>query len=387
MPVLNSIADMAEEMKAWRRHLHAHPELGLDCHETAAFAVARLKEFGVVEIHEGVGKTGVVALIRGRGPGRTIGLRADMDALPMTEGTGADHASTVPGRMHGCGHDGHTTMLLGAAKYLVGTRNFAGTVALIFQPGEETGLGGPAMLADGMMERFGIEEIYALHTSPRHEVGTFATRPGPLMAAVTDFDIRIRGRGGHGAYPQNSRDPVAAALTIGNAIQTISSRNSDAIEPLVVSITQIHAGTTHNVIPAEAYLGGTIRSYSTAVQEMVRRRMKEICDGIGAAMGVEAEIGGLIDLAPTLNDPTKTDFAVSVAEEIAGRDRVIPDHPPLMGAEDFGAMLAVRPGAMVFLGQGVGPMVHEPDFDFNDEAAPVGASYLARLVERALPLG
>lgn len=387
MPVLNSIAEMAEEMKAWRRYLHARPELGLDCHETASFVAERLRAFGVDEIHEGIGRTGIVALIGGRGPGRTIGLRADMDALPITEATGADHASGVPGRMHGCGHDGHTAMLLGAAKHLAGTRNFAGRVALVFQPGEETGQGGPAMLADGMMERFGIEEIYAIHTSPRHELGVIATRQGPLLAAVTDFDIRITGRGGHGAFPQAARDPVAAALMIGTALQTISSRNADVNEPLVISITQIHAGTTHNVIPAEAFLGGTIRSYNPAVQEMVQRRMRDICVGVGAAMEVEVEIAGLIDLAPTINDPARAAFAVSVAEEVVGRARVIPDHPPLMGAEDFGAMLAVRPGAMVFLGQGLGPMLHEADFDFNDEAAPHGASFFVRLVERALPLG
>lgn len=387
MPVLNSIAEMAGEMKVWRRHLHAHPELGLDCPETAAFVAARLREVGADEIHEGIGRTGVVALIRGRAEGRTIGLRADMDALPMTETGGGDHASTVPGRMHACGHDGHTTMLLGAAKYLAATRNFAGTAALIFQPGEETGEGGPAMLADGIMGRFAIEEVYALHTSPRQDLGVFITRPGPFMAAVTDFDIRILGRGGHASRPQETRDPVAAALMIGTALQTIVARNSDAGDALVVSITQLHAGTTHNVIPAEARIGGTVRSYRPEVQDMARSRIREISEGIARAMGVRVEIGGRIDLAPTVNDPACIEFAVSVAREVSGGRRVIADHPPLMGSEDFGAMLAVRPGAILFMGQGLGPMVHETDFDFRDDALPIGASYFARLVERALPIG
>ena len=387
MPVLNSIAEMEAEMKGWRRHLHAHPELGLECRETAAFVAARLRDFGVDEIHEGIAESGIVAIIEGQGDGPTIGLRADMDALPMPETTGAAHASTVAGRMHACGHDGHTTMLLGAAKYLAQTRNFAGTVALVFQPGEEPGEGGPAMLADGMMDRFAIAEIYALHTSPKQDLGTFVTRPGPFMAAVSDFDIHIRGRGGHASRPEESRDPVAAALTIGAAIQTILARNTAANDQLVVSVTQVHAGSTHNVIPATAYIGGTIRSYRPEVQDLAKRRLREICDGIAAAMGVTVEIGGQIDLAPTLNDPDATRFAVSVAAEVSGEGQVTSDHPPLMGSEDFGAMLAERPGAMLFLGQGKGPGVHETDFDFNDAAAPIGASYFARLVERALPLG
>lgn len=387
MPVLNSIAEMEAEMKGWRRHLHAHPELGLDCHGTAAFVAARLREFGVDEVHEGIGRTGVVALIRGRGTGGAIGLRADMDALPMAEATGAAHASTVAGRMHACGHDGHTTMLLGAAKYLAATRNFAGTAALIFQPGEETGEGGPAMLAEGIMERFAIAEVYALHTSARQDLGTFFTRPGPFMAAVSDFDIHIRGQGGHGARPHQSRDPVAAALAIGNALNTIVARNADANDQLVLSVTQIHAGCAHNVIPAEAHLGGTVRSYRPEVQALALRRLREISVGIAAGMGVTVEVGTGIGLAPTVNDPEATQAALSVATEIAGAGRVTGDHPPLMGSEDFGAMLAVRPGAILFLGQGQGPGVHETGFDFNDAAAPFGASYFARLVERRLPLG
>ncbi len=386
MAVLNSIAEGAEMMRDWRRHLHRHPEIGLDCQRTAAFVAARLAEFGVDDIHEGIGRSGVVALIRGRAEGPVVGLRADMDALPMTETTGAEHASAVAGRMHACGHDGHTTMLLGAARYLAGTRNFAGTVALIFQPAEETGEGAKAMLADGMIERFGISKVFALHTSPMHDLGVFATRPGPYMAAVGDFDITIRGRGGHGAYPHRARDPVAAALVIGNAIQTIVSRNADANDQVVVSITTIAAGSAFNVIPAEARLAGTIRCFSPATRDMVRARMRAICDGVAAAMEVTVEIASTIDLDPTINHEVETAFAAEVAREIAGNQGVVIEPHPHMGGEDFGAMLAACPGAFLFIGQGRGPMVHETDFDFNDEAAAHGASFLARVAERALPV-
>ncbi|WP_127903343.1 M20 aminoacylase family protein [Solirhodobacter olei] len=387
MPVLNSIAESAAEMTAWRRHIHQNPEIGLDCEKTAAFVAERLRAFGVDELHEGLGRTGLVALIRGREEGPVIGLRADMDALPMTETTGADYASATPGRMHACGHDGHTTMLLGAAKYLAATRNFAGTVALIFQPAEETGEGAHAMVDEGVMDRFDITQVYGIHTSPMHDLGVFSTRPGPFMAAVGDFDILIKGRGGHGAYPQRSRDPVAAALVMGNALQTILSRNADANDEVVISITQIHAGSAFNVIPAEARLGGTIRCFSLEARDMVRRRMKEICEGVAAGMGVEVEISSTIDLDPTINHEAETEFAAAVAREVAGEAGLVIEPHPHMGGEDFGAMLAARPGAYLFLGQGKGPMVHETNFDFNDAAAPIGASFFARLVERALPVG
>ncbi len=387
MPVLNSIAESAEEMATWRRHLHRNPEIGLDCHQTAAFVAEKLRAFGVDEVHEGIGFSGVVGVIRGRAEGPAIGLRADMDALPMTEATGADHASAVPGRMHACGHDGHTTMLLGAAKYLAATRNFAGTVVLLFQPAEETGEGAHAMVDEGVMERFGVAQVYALHTSPMHDLGVFATRPGPYMAAVGDFDIRIQGRGGHGAYPQRSRDPVAAALVMGNALQTILSRNASANDEVVLSITEIHAGSAFNVIPAEARMGGTIRCFSVEARDMVRQRMREICEGVAAAMGVEVSIASSIDLDPTVNHPAETEFAAAVAREVSGEAGLVIEPHPHMGGEDFGAMLAARPGAFLFLGQGRGPMVHETNFDFNDAAAPYGASFFARLVERALPAG
>lgn len=383
MPVLNSIAEASAEMAIWRRHIHQNPEIGLDCAKTAAFVVERLRDFGVDEIHEGIGRTGVVAVIKGRAEGPVLGLRADMDALPMTETTGADHASATPGAMHACGHDGHTTMLLGAAKYLAETRNFAGTVVLIFQPAEETGEGAKAMLAEGIMDRFGVERVFGIHTSPMHDLGLFTTREGPFMAAVGDFDIHIKGRGGHGAYPQRSADPVAAALVMGNALQTIVSRNADANDEVVVSITQLNAGSAFNVIPAEARLGGTIRCFSVDARDMVRRRMREICEGVAAAMGVSVEINSKIDLDPTVNHGAETALAAEVAAEVSGVEMVAHPH---MGGEDFGAMLGARPGAFLFLGQGIGPMVHETNFDFNDEAAPIGASFFARLVEKALPV-
>ncbi|MEO1961270.1 MAG: amidohydrolase, partial [Paracoccus sp. (in: a-proteobacteria)] len=248
MPVLNRIADFADQMTAWRRHLHQHPELGFDCHMTAAFVAARLREFGVDQIHEGIGRSGIVAIIEGRGDGPTIGLRADMDALPMDETTGLPHASQVAGRMHACGHDGHTTMLLGAAKYLAETRNFGGRVALIFQPAEEDGGGGDAMVREGMMDRFGISRVFAMHNSPGQETGSFQTTPGPIMAAVDRFDIHVKGQGGHGAMPHLTADPVVAAVAIVSAIQTISSRNHYALDDLALSVTQIHTGSADNVV-------------------------------------------------------------------------------------------------------------------------------------------
>ena len=384
MPTLNSIAEMGGEMKMWRRHLHAHPDLGMDCGPTAAFVVDKLRAFGVDEVHPGIGQTGVVALIHGRAPGPTIGLRADMDALPMADTTGAPHASLTPGRAHACGHDGHTTMLLGVAKYLSETRAFAGIAALIFQPGEEIGEGGKAMLADGLMDRFAIAEVYALHTDPTTPLGHFATRPGPFMAAVTDFEIEITGKGGHGAYPQDSADPVAAALMLGQGIMTILARNTDANDQLVISLTQIHAGSAPNVIPDTARLGGTIRSYRPEVQDMALHRLSQIAQGTAAAMGVTVTLRDLGGLAPVLNDPACTAFAAETAATITGDATTV--HRQLLIAEDFGAMLAARPGAMLFLGQGVGPGLHETGFDFNDAAAPIGASFFARLIERRLPL-
>ena len=387
MPVVNRIASFADDLKTWRRHLHAHPELGLECRETAKFVVDRLREFGVDEIHENIAVSGVVAIIRGRGEGPTIGLRADMDALPIQEETSADYASKTPGRMHACGHDGHTTMLLGAARYLAETRNFSGRVALIFQPGEELGDGGKVMCDEGMMERFGIGQVFALHTAVSFDVGTFAMRKGPIMASTDEFEIRIRGKGGHGAYPHLTSDPVAAALQLGQALQTIVARNIPALDSVVVSVTRINAGTANNVIPEHATLGGTVRSHSAEARASVRARFEEICRGMAGVMRTEIELDYVEGVPPTVNHADQTDFAAEVATEIVGADNIVSEMPPRMGAEDFSYMLERRPGAYVFIGQGAGPFPHNPGFDFNDDIAPLGASYLVRLAEMAQPIG
>ena len=386
MPVINSIAANAEEMQRWRQHLHANPEIEFDCHETAAFVAERLREFGVDELHEGIATSGLVAIINGKGQGGTIGLRADMDALPMSETTGLPYASANPGAMHACGHDGHTTMLLGAAKYLAETRNFAGRVALIFQPAEEGGGGAGVMVEEGIMDRFAIDEVYALHNLPDLPVGHFETTPGPIMAAVDEFHIDIRGKGGHAAFPQDCVDPVAAAVAIAQALQTILSRNHDTRKEAVVSLTQIHTGSTDNVIPDTAYLNGTVRTFAPEVQEMIRRRMQEIVAGQAASFGVEAELRYEMHYPATINDADKVAFAAKVAAEISGAEAVEANRPMEMGAEDFSYMLEKRPGAYLFIGQGQSAGLHHPNYDFNDELSPVGASFFARLVERALPL-
>lgn len=388
MPVKNRLAEMHAEITKWRRHLHAHPELMYDVHETAGFVVDRLKAFGVDEITPGIGKTGVVAVIRGRTDtqGRVIGLRADMDALPINEATGVDYASTVPGKMHACGHDGHTTMLLGAARYLAETRNFRGRVALLFQPAEEEGGGADIMVKEGVMERFDVAQVYALHNAPGFAEGAFYTTPGPIMAAVDTFDIHIQGVGGHGAMPHDTRDPVMAACGIAQAIQTIVSRNHYALDDLVISVTQIHTGTVNNVIPDTAYLNGTVRTFDPAVQQMVMTRLEEIVQGQAASYGVTATLDYVVGYPATVNDSDKTGFAAEVAREVAGADRVIANSGREMGAEDFSYMLQERPGAYLFLGQGDGPGLHHPKYNFNDEIAPVGASFFVRIVEKAQPL-
>ena len=384
MPVINRIADYADQMKVWRRYLHQHPELGTDCFNTAAYVVERLQEFGITDIHEGIAKTGVVALIHGQAPGPVIGLRADMDALPILEATGVAHASLTPGKMHACGHDGHTTMLLGAAKYLAETRNFAGTVALIFQPAEETGGGAEVMVAEGMMDRFNIEQVYAIHNVPGTPVGEFYTTPGPIMAAVDTFHIEVTGKGGHGAMPHETRDPVVAAVGIVQAIQTISSRNHYALDDLVISVTQIHTGSAHNIIPETAYINGTIRTFSKSVLAMVRSRMAEIVAGQSASYGVAGTLRFEPGFPPTVNDPAKTAFAVEAARAVGlcVKDDALRE----MGAEDFCYMLESRPGAYLFLGNGDTPGLHHAGYDFADETAPYGASFFVKLVEMAQPL-
>lgn len=386
MPIVNSIAALSEQMTGWRRHLHSIPELGLDCHRTAAFVVERLREFGIADIHEGIARTGVVAIIEGRAPGRTIGLRADMDALPMEDLSGAEWRSTVPGMAHSCGHDGHTTMLLGAARYLAETRNFAGRVALIFQPAEENEGGGRIMVEEGMMERFAIDEVYGLHNAPGETEGHLLTNPGALLAGVDEFTISIEGRGGHGAMPHQTADPVVAAASMVLALQSIVSRNASALDRVVVSVTQIHTGTAMNIVPGTAMLNGTVRYFDKAVQAMVRARMAEITEFQARSFGMTARLDYVEGYPPTINHPAQAAFAVEVAREVVGADAVVADCPPIMPGEDFAYMLEARPGAYLFLGQGDTPTCHHPAYDFNDAIAPVGASFFARLVERALPL-
>ncbi|MEM6658641.1 MAG: M20 aminoacylase family protein [Pseudomonadota bacterium] len=386
MPVVNRIADFAADMAQWRQHLHTIPELEFECHETAAFVAERLREFAVDELHEGIAKTGMVAIINGQAAGPTIGLRADMDGLPITEETGVQYASKNPGMMHACGHDGHTTMLLGAARYLAETRNFSGRVALIFQPAEEEGGGAGVMVEEGIMDRFDISQVYGLHNDPGNPEGAFFTSPGPIMAAVDTFEIHIQGVGGHAAMPHQTSDPVMAACGIAQAIQTIVSRNHYAVEDLVISVTQIHAGTVNNVIPDTAYLNGTVRTFDPSVQQMVMGRMDQIVAGQAASYGVEARVDYHVGYPATVNDAEKAAFAADIAREVSGVDRVVDTMGRDMGAEDFSYMLQARPGAYLFLGQGDSAGLHHPKYNFNDNVAPVGASFFARIVETAQPL-
>ncbi|MEZ5755336.1 MAG: M20 aminoacylase family protein [Paracoccaceae bacterium] len=389
MPVLNRIAAYAEEMKTWRRHLHAHPELAFDCHDTAAFIIDRLRDFGVDEIHPGIARTGIVAIIKGQGadaPGTpTIGLRADMDALPIHEITGAEHASTIPGKMHACGHDGHVTMLLGAAKYLTETRNFKGRVALLFQPAEEDGGGGEVMVKEGVMDRFGIDAVYGIHNAPNVEFGHFHTNPGALMASVDTAFVYITGKGGHGATPHECIDPVVAVVGMVQAIQTIIPRNVYALDEAVISVTQIHTGTASNIIPEEAMFCATIRCFNPEVRALLKRRIHEIIEGHALAYNVTARIDYDWGYPATINEAGAAAFAAEVAREVSGETAVNDQANREMGSEDFSYMLEARPGAYLFLGTGPGAGLHHPAYDFNDEAAPIGASFFARLVERAQP--
>ena len=386
MAILNSIAGFENDMAKWRRHLHQNPELGRDCYKTAEYIQERLKEFGITEIHTGYASTGIVAIIEGQTSGRTIGLRADMDALPITENTGMPYSSKNKGVMHACGHDGHTTMLLGAARYLSETRNFSGRVALIFQPDEEATGGAEVMVEEGILEQFKIEEVYALHNIPGHDVGVMYTRPGPIMAGADSFNVEIRGKGGHAAYPHEVKDPIVAALSIAQAFQTIVSRNNIPSDDLVISITQVHSGTTDNVIPETAFLNGTVRTFDLSVQEMVINRMEKIISGFSISFEVDAKFNYEKGYPPTINHEEKTNFAIEVAKEVCGSDKVLTSVGKEMGAEDFSYMLQKRPGAYLFMGIGEGAGLHNPNYDFNDAAAPVGASFFARLIEKALPL-
>jgi hippurate hydrolase len=388
MAIINRIGDFQDDMTAWRRDLHAHPELGFEETRTAALVADRLRAFGLDEVHTGLARTGVVGVLKAGAGGRAIGLRADMDALPIVEATGLPYASQHQGRMHACGHDGHTPMLLGAARYLAETRNFDGTVYFIFQPAEEMLAGGRVMVEEGLLERFPAEQVFGMHNWPRLPLGEFAMRPGPVMAAADRIAIRLIGRGGHGAMPQHARDPVVAGAQIVSALQTIVARNADPIDRAVVSITRFHAGDADNVIPHGAVLGGTARSFTPEMRDLIERRIGEIGRGIAQALGVEAEVSYERGYPPTVNSEAETELAAAAAAAVVGADKVDRAPAPVMGAEDFSFMLEQRPGSYVFIGNGGGddaPMVHHPRYDFNDEVLPYGASYWARLVEQLLP--
>lgn len=386
MPVKNSIADWQADLTEWRRHIHTHPELRFDEHQTAAFVADKLRAFGVDEVHEGVGQTGVVGVIRGRGQGgRTLGFRADMDALPITEATGAEHASVNAGVMHACGHDGHTTMLLGAARYLAETRNFDGTVVLLFQPAEEGGGGAKAMVADGVMDTFAIDEVYGMHNWPGLPAGQFATRPGPLMAAADFFEIDVIGKGGHGAKPNLAVDASLAASHVVVALQAIAARNMDPVETVVVSVCGLQSDSyVHNVLPDKVSIVGTTRFFRPEHRDFVKRRLEEIATATAQAHGAKAVLRYMVGVEPTVNDDTATEHAVRAAQAVAGS--VMTDKPLTMGGEDFSDMLAVRPGAFMFIGNGDTADLHNPGYDFNDEALTAGSSWFVELAEQRMPL-
>ena len=386
MPIVNRVAAMHEEVTAWRRDLHEHPEIGFDVQRTAGIVADKLKAFGCDEVVPGIGKTGVVGIIKGRGTasGKVVGLRADMDALPIEEATGVPYASKSPGKMHACGHDGHTAMLLGAAKYLCETRNFDGTVVVVFQPNEEGLTGSLAMLEDGLIERFGIQQVYGMHTSPTHELGKFALCAGPMLAACDKFTIEITGKGSHAGRPHEGIDPVVVAAQTIMALQTIASRNVNPLDAVVVSTCMLRAGEAFNIIPQDVTLVGTIRTLSEKVRTQTHTRMREIAEGTAALFGAKAVATFEGDVPVTVNDAEKTKFAQAVAGEIVGEGNV-KEMRPIMGAEDFSHMLRKRPGAFIMLGNGIGPGLHNPGYNFNDAAIPLGVSYWVRLAETAMP--
>ncbi len=387
MPTINRFADFHDEITAWRRDMHEHPELLYEVHRTAGLVEDKLKEFGVDEVATGIGRTGVVGVIKGRtDSGRVIGLRADMDALPIHEMTNRDYASKTDGVMHACGHDGHTAMLLGAAKYLAETRNFDGTAVIIFQPAEEGGAGGKAMVDDGLIENFKIDEIYGMHNMPGIPAGEFAIRKGAMMAATDTFSIEIEGKGAHAAMPHNGIDPILVGANMVQALQSIASRTIDPLGSVVVSVTTFHGGDAFNVIPQTVKLTGTVRTLSADIRDIAEKRLREIVENTAAVYGAQAKVHYDRGYPTTDNHSKQTDFAVEVAREVVGHDRVEPNTPPLMGGEDFSFMLNACPGAYIFVGQGDTAGVHHPEYDFNDEIIPIGCSYWAKIVETAMPL-
>jgi len=387
MPIINRAADLVGEITRWRRDLHENPELGYDVDRTAGIVAEKLKAFGCDEVVAGIGKTGVVGVIHGRRriSGRVLGLRADMDALPLEEITGLPYASKIKGKMHACGHDGHTAMLLGAAKYLAETRNFDGTAVLVFQPAEERGAGGKAMVDDGLMARWGIQEIYGMHNTPGLSVGAFATRKGAQLASADVFAIHVEGKGSHAAEPHKGVDTLVVGANILLALQSIVARNLDPLKAGVVTVGAIRGGTAANVIPQTAELRGTVRSLSPEVRDLLERRVGEVAHGIAAAYGAAARVEYSRGYPITVNHARETDFAVKIASEVAGSTKVAADTPPIMAGEDFAFMLQARPGNMIFIGNGDTAALHHPAYDFNDAAIPHGVSYWARLVELGMP--
>ncbi|MGY6703825.1 M20 aminoacylase family protein [Roseinatronobacter sp.] len=386
MPIKNRFAELLPEITEWRRDFHAHPEILYDCHRTAGIVAQKLREFGCDEVVEGIGGTGVVGVIRGRkaGSGRVVGLRADMDALPITEATGLDYASKEAGKMHACGHDGHTAMLLGAAKYLTETRNFDGTVAVIFQPAEEGGGGGRAMCEDGLMERFGIHEVYGMHNWPGVPAGQFSIRPGAFFAATDQFEIAVEGRGGHAAKPHECIDTTVVAAHLVTAMQTIASRNADPTKEIVVSVTSFVTGSqAFNVIPQNVTLRGTVRTLSTDMRELAEARITAMAEHTARAFGAKAQVKYMRGYPVMVNTDTETEYAAQAARSVSG---ACDDAPLVMGGEDFAFMLEERPGAYILVGNGDTASVHHPEYDFNDDAIPAGCSFWVELTEQRLPL-
>jgi hippurate hydrolase len=388
MPVKNRFAEMLPEITAWRRDFHEHPELLFDVHRTAGKVADLLRGFGCDEVVTGIGRTGVVARIRGKTDtkGRVIGLRADMDALPIIEATGLAYASKTPGKMHACGHDGHTAMLLGAAKYLAETRNFDGTAVVIFQPAEEGGGGGREMVEDGMMDRFGVQEVYGMHNMPGIPVGAFAIRPGAMMAAADQFDVVVTGKGGHAAKPHDCIDTTLVAAHMVVALQSIASRNVDPLKEVVVSVCTFRTESeAYNVIPQTVTLKATVRTMDPKVQDFVEARIRAIVEGVAMTFGATANIDYRRGYPVTMNTPENTDYAAKVAHDVSGK--VDLTMAPLMGAEDFSFMLNARPGAYIFVGNGDTAMVHHPAYNFDDNAIPFGSSWYAGMVEARMPAG
>ncbi len=385
MPIKNRLGEMHEEITGWRRDIHQHPEILYDTHRTSALVAEKLKAFGCDDVVTGIGRTGVVGVIKGKTDtqGRVIGLRADMDALPMQEQTGLDYASDTEGAMHACGHDGHTAMVLGAAKYLSETRNFDGTAIVIFQPAEEGGNGTEAMCKDGLMDRFGIQEVYAMHNVPGLPTGQFAIRSGPLLAAADEFDIHLEGRGGHAAKPHETVDTTVMLSQLIVALQTIVSRNADPILQAVVSVTSVETSSkAFNVIPQSAQVRGTVRTHSNAMRDLIEQRLNEVVQGIAETIGGAARVGYKHGVPVTINAKDQTGYAAEAAVSVGGS---CDEAPLVMGGEDFSFMLEERPGAFIILGNGDSAGLHHPEYNFNDEIIPMGCSWFAEMVERRMP--